>query len=286
MSERGKSGGDFLVELLKPARLTTVADIGANPIDGEPPYKPLLAARLCRVVGFEPLPHALAALNSRKSDLETYLPYVIGDGNPATLRVCESEGMTSLLRPDPQKLRYFTGFESWGRIVKELPVETRRLNDVDELGDIDFLKIDAQGSELSIFRHGSRRLANAVAIQTEAAFMPLYEQQPTLGEIDSELRQQGFVPHCFANIKNWMIAPMFMPNYAALNQLLESDIVYVRDFTRPDTMTPEQLKHLTIIAHHCYQSFDLAAHCLQQLAKSGAVPSDALGRYLGQGAKR
>ena len=40
----------------------------------------------------------------------------------------------------------------------------------------------------------------------------------------------------------------------AVNQLLEADLVYVRDFTHPELMDDEQLKHLALIAHHCYQS--------------------------------
>ena len=75
---------DPLLKLLGPKRLTAVVDIGANPIDGDPPYKDLLQKRGCRVTGFEPQVEALAMLNKRKSELETYLPNVIGDGNPAT----------------------------------------------------------------------------------------------------------------------------------------------------------------------------------------------------------
>src|SRR5271155_454340 len=37
--------------LMSPQRLTDVVDVGANPIDGEPPYTPMLAAGLCRVTG-------------------------------------------------------------------------------------------------------------------------------------------------------------------------------------------------------------------------------------------
>ncbi len=46
----------LLAELIKPERLTAVVDVGANPIDGVPPYRPLLAKGLCTVVGFEPQP--------------------------------------------------------------------------------------------------------------------------------------------------------------------------------------------------------------------------------------
>ncbi|HEY1311573.1 MAG TPA: hypothetical protein VGF02_11540 [Pseudolabrys sp.] len=83
---------DPLFDLLKPDRLPTVVDIGANPIDGEPPYLPLLKKNLCRVIGFEPQLEALAALNAKKSELETYLPHAVGDGAEGTLRICRSPG--------------------------------------------------------------------------------------------------------------------------------------------------------------------------------------------------
>jgi hypothetical protein len=47
----------------------------------------MLSRRLCTVTGFEPQPDGLASLNARKSELETYLPYVIGDGSPGTLHI-------------------------------------------------------------------------------------------------------------------------------------------------------------------------------------------------------
>ena len=60
----------FLTQLLKPQRLTEIVDIGANPIDGDPPYKVLLDNKLCRLTGFEPQAEALQQLNNLKSDLE------------------------------------------------------------------------------------------------------------------------------------------------------------------------------------------------------------------------
>ena len=44
-----------------------VVDIGANPIEGDAPYKRLLAQGNARVTGFEPQPEALARLNAAKS---------------------------------------------------------------------------------------------------------------------------------------------------------------------------------------------------------------------------
>lgn len=272
---------DPLWALLAPERLTAVVAIGANPAGADLPYKPLLEKRLCRLFGFEPQRAVLAELNSRKSELETYLPYIVGDGEPARLRECASAGMTSLLEPDRNMLKHFPGFLEWGRIVADSKVATRRLDDIGEIDAIDYLKIDVQGSEPAILQNGRRRLAEAVMIQAEVLFLPLYKNQPAFGEIDLELRGQGFIPHDLISIDRRMIWPLVGPNkFAAIRQLVKVDAVYVRDFTNSDAMSAEQLKHLALAAHHCYGSHDLAAICIQHLTNRKAVAPDAGTRYL------
>jgi hypothetical protein len=49
-------------------------------IEGDAPYLPLLRARLAEAYGFEPQPEALAALEARKSEHETYFPHAVGGG--------------------------------------------------------------------------------------------------------------------------------------------------------------------------------------------------------------
>lgn len=276
------AASDVVTDLLRPERLTAVVDIGANPIDSDPPYKQMLANRLCTLVGFEPQTDAHASLNARKSSLETYLPYAVGDGKPATLKVCQAPGMSSLFTPEPRVLGCFPLFSHFGTVLKEIPVETRTLDSLSEIDAIDFLKIDVQGSELAVFRNGTSRLANTVAVQTEVSFIPLYKNQPVFGDVDLALRTLGFVPHMFANINKRMILPVHSSDnpYASLNQLLEADVVYVRDFTRPDKMNSEQLKHLALVAHHCYASYDLAANCIHNLIAKGTLPNGSVEQYL------
>lgn len=273
---------DFLTQILAPSRPTAIVDVGANPIDGAPPYKAMLEAGLCDVVGFEPQPDALARLKAMAGPRERYLPYALGDGTSRTLNICGIEGMTSLLVPDPAQLALFNLFPIWGEVKSTIPVTTRRLDDITEITNMDFLKMDIQGCEREVLTHGQRKLADTVAIQTEVSFVPLYKDQPTLGEMDLMLRDLGFLPHCFADVKVWPLAPTVVggqPN-RGLRQLLEADMVYVRDFTRAGNMRAEQWKHLALIAHHCYRSADLAARALNMLAELGAVPADASERYL------
>ena len=70
---------------------------------------------------------------------------------------------------------------------------------------------------------------------------------------------------------------MFGENiYNPGNQLLEADIVYVRNIAHPEQMTSEQLAHLAMIAFHIYGSVDLAVFCLIELQQRGRAPEDAV----------
>jgi FkbM family methyltransferase len=271
-----------LARLLSMGRLTHVVDIGANPIEGAPPYRPLLDAQLCRITGFEPQASALAELNLKKGANEAYFPYAVGDGQEHTLNLCAYPGWTSIFVPSAAALEVFSFFTNNARVVGQTLVQTRRLDDLVEVDDIDFLKIDIQGGELAVFVHGRQKLKNAVVIQTELQFVNLYEGQPSFGEVDQELRAQGFIPHAFAALKRWPISPLqFGGNPTQpLNQLLEADLVYVRDFIHADSISNDQLKHLCLIAHSCYNSFDLAGRCVALLTQRGVISSGSLGQYI------
>ncbi len=118
-----------------------------------------------------------------------------------------------------------------------------------------------------------RDSAKAVAVQIEVSFIPLHVDQPVFGDIDLALRGLGFVPHMFAAINKKMIAPMLGPTpAAAMNQMVEADAVYVRDFIKADRMDSEQLKHLAVIAHHCYGSFDLVVNCVHHPSAARRLP--------------
>jgi hypothetical protein len=121
-----------------------------------------------------------------------------------------------------------------------------------------------------------------VAVHTEVSFLPLYENQPSIGDIDRELRSQGFVPHAMVDLKRWIISPLLINNNPRqpLNQLLEADMVYVRDFRTPEALTDEQLKQLSLIVHHCYRSFDLALYCLLALERRRSLAPGIKDRYL------
>lgn len=267
----------LLRDLVRCSRPTSILDIGTNPLAGPPPYKEMLDYGLCEVTGFEPQQQVLAMLELHKGPLERYRPEVLGDGREHRLKITKAQGMTSLLTPDQNQLRLFNEFSDWGTVVEEHDVQTHRLDDLD-IDDFDLLKIAVQGSELMIFQNGRNRLSNAVAVHTEVSLVPLYHGQPTFSDVDGELRAQGFMPHSIPDVKRWAIAPtVFDDNvYTPGNQVLEADVVYIRDLAHPERMTSEQLSHLAMIGFHIYGSVDLAVHCLIELRQRERVAEDAV----------
>ncbi|WP_241666984.1 FkbM family methyltransferase [Muricoccus nepalensis] len=243
-----------------------IVDVGANPIDGTPPYAPLLASGNATVLGFEPNPAALDRLQAMKGPRETYLPHAIGDGGQHTLHVCAAPGMTSLLRPNPAVLGLFHGFPDWGRVVEEIPVATMRLDDIPEARGADMLKIDIQGGELMAMRHAESLLRDLLVIQTEVEFLPLYADQPLYADVEQHLRARGFVLHRFFPTVSRVIAPMLVNNniYEGMSQLVWADAIFVRDFTRPELFSDRQLLAAATILHDCYGSLDLVLHLLTE----------------------
>jgi len=257
-----------------------VVDVGANPIDSPAPYASLLASGCADVVGFEPNAEALAKLDRLKGPRETYLPYAIGDGRQHTLHLCQADGMTSLLQPNPKVLSLIHGFSVWGQVVRKQLVETKRLDDIPETVGLDYLKMDIQGAELMVLQHATERLHHAVAIHTEVEFLPMYVGQPLFSDVDQFLRQHGFVLHRFNPLATRAVVPLALANkpHDGYGQLFWADAVFIKDFTRPEQLDPDQLLRLAVILHDCYAAYDVVAHLLT--ARDRQIGGDLGERYV------
>jgi FkbM family methyltransferase len=247
-----------------------------------------LDAGLCGVTGFEPQPQALEELSRQAGPDERYLPYAVGDGGPHTLNLCATSGFASLLEPDERQLDLLTDFPRLARITGREPIDTRRLDDIDEIDRIDLLKIDIQGGELSVLREGRRKLANALAVQTEVGFHRLYRDQPTFADVDLELRGQGFVPHQFVTTRTWPLTPVVWadPLQQVSRQLVEADVLYVRDPVRLDRLDSAQLARLALVADVGYGSFGLALRFVLELIARGVLNASADEAYRALAAAR
>jgi FkbM family methyltransferase len=285
MSSGARMTDQSVAELLGAApRSLVIADIGAAFFGETPPYQPLMDLALARLFAIDADPRHSERLRAHWGEAAEVVACAVGDGRYHTLYICpEGSGMTSLLEPDPEALAFFNWFPRFGAVERTEQIATRRLDDLWDVPQIDFLKMDIQGAELMVLRNGWSKLADCVAIQTEVSFITLYKGQPTFAAVDIELRQHGFIPHRFRQVKPWSIAPTMRNNDPRLpfHQLLEGDIVYIRDLIHPASMTSEQIARLALMAHYMFNSPDLAARCILNLQARGKLPEGTIDRYYG-----
>lgn len=273
----------LLHRILSPQRLTQVVDIGANPINGRPPYAVLRRAGLCHVTGFEPDPTAFAALANQPAPNVTFRPEAVGAGGDATLHISPHSGLTSTLPLADWVGNYLGPYWDRGR-TGAIPkaISTVRLDDLSSLPAIDFLKIDIQGGEMAVFQHGRTKLAETAMIQTEAALLPYYEGQADLGAQITELGQQGFQPYRLAEVNRHRLAydaELGRGVRTERSQVLDIDIVFLRDPVRM-RQSDETLRHLTLLADAVLGANDLVLRCLTELIRRGCVLRDAVEPYL------
>jgi FkbM family methyltransferase len=266
-----------LVRALPLASAIEVVDIGASglPTSEKPCYEPLLTLGLARLTGFEPNTEELAKLPG--SDARRYLPHAIGDGGPATLHLTRHPGFVSTLAPDPSVTAHVHSFAALTEVTARQPVQTVRLDDLDDLPRIDFLKIDIQGGELAALRGGGRKLARALCIQTEVAFTPIYRDQPLFGDQDAVLRSLGLRFFGFASAHRFPFTATpndlyFETKRRDIGQVIDADAVYLTDFTSWDRLPVEELKRLFLIVALCYPAISATLRLAGILLARGALP--------------
>lgn len=138
------------------------------------------------------------------------------------------------------------------------------------------MKIDVQGAETDIFASGKNVLSKAVAVIPEVLFYPLYEGEPTFGDLHNTLADQGFRLHKFLSSKPVGLSHSQVErlNMAeAGSQLVDGDAVYIRPSESPDSLEIRQLKCLALFATEVFRSIDLAVKCLHMLVERRAVAS-------------
>lgn len=255
-----------LSELLpRPERPIQIVDVGALMLDSSDPapYSKLVTDGLATVVGFEPNQAACNELNEHykvQGGAHRFYPYFVGDGKPGVYHETNMVMTGSLYRPNRDVMSRYMNLHELCEVIAEHPVPTCRLDDLEDIGLVDYIKIDVQGAELPVFQGASKALNTALFIHTEVEFAELYEGQPLFADVDSHLRNAGFQFHTFVSLGQRSFKPMvFKKNInMGLRQLLWADALYVRDVRQFKQLQGDQLIKIALIAHEVYQSYDLA----------------------------
>ncbi|NTW52021.1 MAG: FkbM family methyltransferase, partial [Chlorobiaceae bacterium] len=138
-----------LEDLINISETIEVMDIGAAVISETPNYKKLLDENLAHLNAFDGDTRQTEKIKAAYGDRASIYTDFLSDGTIKTLYIAdELSGMTSVYKPNVNALRYFNGFENFGTIYSTKEIQTKKLDDVYDIPQIDMLKMDIQGSEL------------------------------------------------------------------------------------------------------------------------------------------
>ena len=257
-----------LTEFLTLPSPITVCDIGAA-LSEKPAYQHLVDVGAARIIGFEPTQKDCDELNATYGKPHRFFPYFIADGKPHTFHETNFHLTGSLFEPNNELNGCFNNLAEVLQPVAQHPVSTRRLDDIEEIDDIDFIKIDVQGAELMVFQNAPRLLATTLVIQTEVEFLHHYKDQPLFADVDIELRRHDFQFHTFQYFGQRTFKPIVYnenPN-AGLNQYIWSDAVYVRNWLNFERLSSEKMLKYAVLVHDIFGSYDLCHFVLAALGK-------------------
>ncbi|MBK9132090.1 MAG: FkbM family methyltransferase [Gammaproteobacteria bacterium] len=254
-----------LSELIQPETRITILDVGASMTE-KPPYAHLIASGLVRLIGFEPNRAECERLREHYGKPHEFFPYFIGDGKPAVFWETNWFATGSLFKPNTPLLEKFQNLAELVTPVAQHDIETRRLDDIPEIDDVDYIKIDVQGAELMVFKGGEKLLDKVLLIHSEAEFHPLYENQPLFADVDTYLRSRNFMFAKFVGFGTRCIKPTLLnenPNLGT--NILWCDALYTKNWLDLSPLSTDKIIKYAILAHDIYEQVDLTAYLLKYL---------------------
>ena len=251
-----------------------IVDVGASDIGWPPPYHSMLRDG-ASLIGFEPSETAHNKLTANAKPNHTYLRAALGDGETKTLNFFWDPGMTSCLLPNKPVLNMFFPYDCEVKASEQ--IDTIRLDDVEEIDDIDLLKMVIQGLELEVLRNATSKLSLTLVIDVEVSFVEMYQGQPLFADIALFLRQQGFqflrfnydADPALEGTEIQTVGPGWTASGTGLisynqGQALWADAIFVRDYTQLEELSDSQLLSMARVLHDCYQSYDIVQHLLSE----------------------
>ena len=254
----------------------TIVDVGAASMadDNIPDhYHRIINYPHVRLVGFEPNKAACEKLNNNSNPNFSYFPYFVGDGRDRTFYECANPLTSSLYPPDEVILGKFQSMDL--PVVATHPVTTVCLDNIPEIGDIDYLKLDVQGSELDVIHGALKKITSAVVIDTEVEFIPIYKDQPVFGDIDVALRKSGFQFVNFIQPFSRQMRPFLLDNnfFSLGGQLMFAEsAIYMSNMLGWEKLSDEKLINMATIMHDLYGYFDICTAILHTLEQRTGTP--------------
>jgi FkbM family methyltransferase len=244
----------------------TILEIGALPIGGNEVFHSLLEIFPgSRIIAFEIDNGLCEDLNKKAPPGLKYYPVALGR-TEETRRFYQTVHpmCSSLFIPNEQLLNRYNNLEV-AMLKSAGTLDTVSLDGFvrnNDIGTVDFIKIDIQGAELEVFEGGIATLKDTLAIVCEVEFVQLYLNQPLFGDVCNFLFKQGILFHKFLGLAGRTLKPVILQNDINFaTQHLWSDAMYLRDIAQFNSLSSQQLLKYAVISN-LYNSLDVALFCI------------------------
>jgi hypothetical protein len=171
----------------------------------------------------------------------------------------------------PTNRAFVSQFQNLAEVCKTKKtweVQTRRLDDIEEIEGCDFLKVDVQGGDYDVVANGLRVLTGTPFLHIEVEFASVYQNQKLFSDVNSLMESQNF--ELIDLVKMGWNNYRAMPSALLRSRLLWADAIYMKNIAKISEMDAQALLRAAFIAHVNYRKYDLAAHLIQTFdASSG-----------------
>lgn len=271
MSLRLKKIAERIKNDAKTPLMLNILEIGAAPIGEPEPFHELihLFPGSC-INAFEVDPEQCKMLNEKAIDGLIYHPIALGRREEERpFYITHHPVCASLYKPNEALIERYNNMEIAGlKAVSSIrTVSLDYFAEKNDIGPVDFIKIDIQGAELDVFEGGVSTLKNVLAIVSEVEFVHHYENQPLFGDVCAFLAKQELTFHKFLGLAGRTLKPVILnnnPNYAT--QHIWTDAVFLKKLTDLRVISSVQLLKLAVLTF-IYGSPDVTFYCFAEYDK-------------------
>ena len=260
------------VDLIKDTNIDicfTLLEVGAVKIseEEEPFYELLNYFPSSKIVGFEIDKEVCDKMNLSARDGVKYYPHALGEFNEIKeLYITNHPMCSSLYKPNEDLISLYHNFEA-AYLKSKTTIETITLDnflETNNIGSLDFIKIDVQGAELDIFRGGKKALKDVLKIVCEVEFIHHYENQPLFGDVCKFLNGYDLMFNKFLGIAGRSLRPIvFNSDKNFASQHIWSDAIFIKHVQKISKLSDKKLLKLSLLAA-VYESLDLTHYCLSR----------------------
>ena len=176
-------------------------------------------------VGIEPDEDNYNKILEKKNICKSYKIFNEGLWDKKTsldLNITKKRTNSSILEPNFDILNSFPDPERF-KILEKKKVSLTTLDEL-EIKNIDFIKVDTQGSELNILNGSANSLKNVLGFEVEVSFIKIYKNQPLFSDINNFMMENNYQFMGFSDLISWKTNKDDVGN----NQLVFADAIFLK----------------------------------------------------------